>query len=179
MGLCKLRRKIMNKYSSRFTPIDNEYATCELTEVTLAVYNIDPDLITNKLGLKPTRFIKKGISNIMPSGVERIGRINSWLFSSENEVKSKDLRQHLDWILDMIEPVSKQLFELQRLPDIRIALQCIWWSKYGEGGPTLWPEQMNRMAKLNLECTFSFAWYGNYDEKITPDQLLVYPGHYK
>jgi hypothetical protein len=38
-------------------------------------------------------------------------------------------------------------------------VNCVWWSRYGDGGPTLWPEQMLRLAQLNLECSFEFAYY--------------------
>jgi hypothetical protein len=165
----------MSELSSRFTPLDDDYETCEKTNVTLAIYHIDPDVVTSKLCLKPNTIQKIGVPRTMPSGVVRIGKMNSWLFSSENELVSKDLRRHLDWILDKIEPISTQLIELQQIPKTRMALRCVWWSAYGEGGPTLWPEQMGRIAKLNLECTFSFSWYGDYGQRIPVDQLLIHP----
>jgi hypothetical protein len=148
----------MNEYQSRFEPIEDDYSTCQRTDATLAIYHVDPDLITHKLGIKPTSCMKKGAPNIMPSGVERIGRINNWMLSSENEVKSKDLRRHLDWVLDKIEPASKQLFELQQLPDVRMVLHCSWWGGApGGAGPMFWPIHIERMAKLNVEVWFSFG----------------------
>lgn len=151
----------MNEILSRMTPINDEYPTCERTEATLAIYNIDPDLVSKKIGVSPTSTQKKGIPKVMPNGSLHIGTIDNWLLSSEDYVSSKDLRRHLDWILDKIEPFAEQLKELQQLPDVKMAIRVVWWSADGGGGPTLWPEQMERMAKLNLECTFSFAYYGN------------------
>ncbi|WP_276207925.1 hypothetical protein [Vibrio neptunius] len=34
-----------------------------------------------------------------------------------------------------------------------MTVNCNWWSS-GSAGPTLWPEQMSILAKLNLECAF-------------------------
>ena len=34
-----------------------------------------------------------------------------------------------------------------------MSVNCIWWSR-GTGGPTIWPEQMAVLAKLNLELSF-------------------------
>jgi hypothetical protein len=165
----------MTDLSSRLTPINDLYPTCELTYATLAIGYIDPDLITKKLNLTPTRIQKKGIPRVMANGKTRIGNIDNWLLSSKNEISSKDIRRHIDWLLDLIEPTTSQLLEIQLIDGVKMSIRCVWWSAHGEGGPTLWPEQMERMAKLNLECTFSFAWYGDYNRRITPDQLLVHP----
>ena len=152
---------MVNELSSRFTPIDDSYQTCDRTETTLAIYNINPTLVTKKLGVIPTFSQQKGEPIVFRNGNKGIGTINSWLLSSESEVISRDIRRHLDWLLDKIEPAVAQLRELQQHPDVRMAIRCVWWSADGGGGPTLWPEQMRRMAQLNLECTFSFAYYGD------------------
>lgn len=33
---------------------------------------------------------------------------------------------------------------------------CLWC---GDGSPVLWPEQMQGLAALNLECSFEFTYY--------------------
>lgn len=152
----------MNKVSSRFTPINDSDPDCDRTVATLAIYHIDPILVTQKLNLVPTGGQKKGFPKVMRSGKTEIGTIDSWLLSSENHTSSKDVRKHLNWLLDQIEPVAKQLKELQQLPEVKMTIWCVWWSASGGGGPTLWPEQMERMGKFNLECNFSFA---HYDEE--------------
>jgi hypothetical protein len=165
----------MSDLKSRLTPVDDVYPSCERTEATLAIYHIDPNLISNKLSLNPTSIQQKGKPRLMRNGRHVIGGVDSWLLSSEGFVQSKDLRRHIDWLLDQIDPIETALKQLQEIPEAKMAIRCVWWSTSGEGGPTLWPEQMNRIAKLNLECTFSFAWYGDYDRPITSDQLLVHP----
>lgn len=155
----------MYELSSRFTPVNDADPGCERTEATLAIYNVDPALVTRRLGVTPTMSQAIGIPRIMPSGKKDVGRINSWLLSTEDShVVSKDIRTHLDWLLDRIEPAAAQLRELQQYPDVKMTIWCIWWEAEG-GGPTLWPEQMRRMANLNLECGFSFACYGDDEDK--------------
>ena len=35
-----------------------------------------------------------------------------------------------------------------------MGIDCVWRSLAGHGGPVLWPEQMKKMSRLNLECSF-------------------------
>lgn len=155
--------------SSRFTPINDNDPGCEKTNVTLCIYNIDPDLVTERLGIKPTTDQKVGVERIMPSGRKRIGHMNSWLLSSKswfkaiaNPVSSKDIRTHLDWLLNLIEPSASQLLELQQMPDVKMVIRCSWWSTEKNGGSfALWPEQMEKMAKMNLECDLDISYYGD------------------
>jgi len=95
----------------------------------------------------------------MRSGRTVVGTVNSWLLTTENDVLSKDLRTHLSWLMDKIEPSGQALKELQQEPGIQMSVRCYWESAHGDGGPTLWPEQMKRMAELNLEISLTCADY--------------------
>lgn len=90
---------------------------------------------------------------------------NAWFLSSEQNVNSRDLRRHLDWLLARLAPAGEALRRLQQEQDVRMSVICIWWSAHGGGGPTLWPEQMKVMAELGLECGFEVAFFGNEDEE--------------
>ena len=46
-----------------------------------------------------------------------------------------------------------------------MTVQCIWWSATGQGGPTLWPEQMRLLAALNPECSFDVSLFGDEGEE--------------
>jgi hypothetical protein len=159
----------MNKMSPRLTPINDNDPECDKTHVTLCIYNIDPDLVTARLGIIPTICSKIGVERTMPNGSKQIGNINNWLLSSiswfssiPDPVSSKDIRTHLDWLLNKVEPSTSQLLELQELPDAKIVIRCSWWSAQKDGGCfTLWPEQMENLAKMNLECDFSISYYGD------------------
>jgi len=156
----------MSNLLSRRTSYDDEYPTCEFTYAELRVYpdKLDPISITRYLGVTPTSTVTKGERSINSLGRERIAKRNGWFLSSEGHVSSKDVRRHLDWLLDKLEPISNRLKELQEQPEVKMSIECIWWSAYGQGGPTLWPEQMKRMAEMNLECGFDVSFFGGEEE---------------
>lgn len=155
---------------SRFTPINDLDPSCSLTHVMLCIYHIDPDLVNQKLNILPTHQQKKDALSILPRGEKIINAISSWVLDSERNVSSKDTRTHLNWLLDKLEPVGAEILELQRITDVKMTIRCIWFSAEGLGGPTIWPEQMEKMAKLNLECAFSFADYSEDNNKESGTQ---------
>ena len=120
--------------------------------------DMKPSEVTEILGIKPTEWVEKGLPIV---GIKAIGKINGWFLSSESFVDSKDLRRHLDWLTAKLASSVDGLRKLQKTKDVQMSVNCIWWSRYGGGGPTLWPEQMRNLAELNLECSFDFAFYGS------------------
>lgn len=151
------------KDSDRYpTPYDDSYPTCEFTYAHLRVYTgeMEPEWVTQRLRVSPTHVNRKGESKVNSLGRERVSKRNGWFLSSEGKSSSLDLRRHLDWLLDKLEPSASQLRELQEAPGVTMDVSCIWWSAHAQGGPTLWPEQMRRLANLNLECQFDISFYG-------------------
>ena len=141
--------------NSHFTPLTDFEENCERTLAVLRIYpgEITPPEVTELLG----------VSQPLPSLRESI--------SSESFVESRDLRRHLDWLLDKVEPGSDGLNVLQQRPGVRMCVYCIWWSRHG-GGPTLWPERMRRLAALNLECSFDIQYYGEDGAQIQKCRLV-------
>ncbi len=154
---------IQDNANPHCTPLNDFEENCERTLAKLRIYpgEITAEEVTQALGMSPTSFITKGekIGTKVP-GQFRIGKMNAWFLSSEMFVKSMDLRRHLDWLLDRVEAGAEGLSLLQQKPGVRMCISCIWWSRHGGGGPTLWPVQMRRLAALNLECSFDFQYYG-------------------
>ncbi len=143
-------------------PYNDSYQTCERTVAQLRLYSgeIRPAEVTGLLGIEPTESTEAGGLIISKeTGRPRLTKYNAWFLSSENIVNSKDLRRHLDWLLDRLEACSEALHELQTRDGVQMQISCIWWTAHGGGGPVLWPSQMERMAHLNLECGFEFADY--------------------
>jgi hypothetical protein len=153
------------------TPVDDQYGTCERTCAVLRIYSGDmrPAEVSTLLGIVPAFTV--GVGEQKPSnsiGRSRVGKVNGWFLSSQSAVESKDIRHHLDWLLGILRQSSEELRELQEHPGVRMSVDCIWWSKQGGGGPTLWPEQMRGLSDLNLECSFDFAYYGDEDGESAP-----------
>ena len=142
--------------SSMLTPRDGEYATCAETYAELRIYPgaCSADEISKFLDLEPTRLQEKGASIRNSRGRVRKAARAGWFLSSESHVDSNDLRDHLDWLLMKLTGAARNLRSLQEQDNIKMTISCTWWSAAGHGGPVLWPEQMETLAKLNLECSF-------------------------
>ena len=156
------------RIQSRLTPVDDEYETCERTQATLRIATgaMPPDRVTELLNITPTGVTVLGkAARVTSRGSTHLGESNIWLLDSENFVTSKDLRRHVDWIISTVYSSREALFRLQEMPDVKMDVSCVWWSRHGGGGPTLWPEQMSRLAELNLEISVACAFYG---EEIEP-----------
>jgi hypothetical protein len=145
-------------------PTNDEDDNCDRTAAVLRMYSeeIDPQRITDALGIQPTRSITKG-AHIPIRDTDRywIGRVNAWLLSSEPYVTSTNLNRHLDWLIKTINGNADAFTKLQSWPGLEIFVGCVWWSKYGGGGPTLGPKQMMGLATLNLECSFDLQHYSD------------------
>jgi hypothetical protein len=133
---------------------DDEYASCARTYVTLRIYDLDPHSVSRKLQIEPTRILIKGERREPGSGrSSRPARVNGWFLTSEGAVRSRDVRRHLDWLLDQLAPHTQALINLQTA-SCRMDVSCFWSSAWGHGGPTLSPSIMRRLAALELETWF-------------------------
>jgi hypothetical protein len=151
---------------ARLTPMNDEYQTCERTCAELRIYGeaLDTDNLTRILGVSPTRTVRKGDVRRGIRGKGFTAKSNGWFLSSESHVESKDVRRHIDWILGQVECKSNVILSVGATEDVLMTVHCAWWSRAGQGGPTLWPEQMRRLAALDLECSFDISFYGDDDE---------------
>lgn len=154
---------IERRVLSRLTQRNVAYPSCEETYTKFFIYTEDtsPELISEQLDLEPTEFQVKGEKIINSRGRERIAGTSYWLLSSEGLVPSRDLRDHLDWVLNSIEGRSEALAAIQEMEGIRMVVSCVWVSRSGHGGPAVWPEQMAALAKLNLELSFDVYFDGD------------------
>ena len=155
----------MREVASRRTPYNDSYPTCERTCAELLIYPgaMDPVLVSKRLELEPTLLQRAGDRSRNSLGRERVTAVNGWFLSSEGRSSSMDLRRHLDWLLERLVPKRNAVLALQQIEGLKMGVNCIWWSAQGQGGPTLWPEQMRSLADLDLECSFDVSCYGDDD----------------
>lgn len=141
---------------SRITPIAPNFESCVECFSRLTIYPgaRHPDVITNMLNIQPTMINVVGDKVTNTRGRTREVMVSGWFLSTENIVVSKDIRQHIDWLVQAIRPRSRALKEIQEMSDMKITLRCVWFSLSGHSGPVLWPEQMKALAELDLECSF-------------------------
>ena len=139
---------------------DDNYSACEETFSTLRMYHdkVTPSEITQRLGVQPSKYFAKGDIRTKRG---KLYEINGWFLSSEHKVDSRDPRKHIDWVIDQIwnkKEVVLQLIQEGWSADI----SSYWVSSSGNGGPTLSPYQMERLAKLDIEVWWDV--YLSYDD---------------
>ena len=102
---------------------------------------------------------------------------HKWYLSSRNIVNSKDLRDHIDWLMEKLIVCamdSKQLvfnkITASMFRSVKLKLVCFWQSKYGDSGPTLWTEQMQALADFGVDCAFNIYYTDSEnDDEIEDD----------
>ena len=135
------------KGMGRRTAYDDAYPTCAETYATLRIYTgeMAPQAVSAALRLKPTKLLVAGKNG---------SQLNGWLLSSQTQVESRDVRRHLDWLLEQIVAAQEVLRRMQSEPDLWMDVFCYWRSTHGQGGPMLSPKQMQRLAELDLTIGF-------------------------
>lgn len=133
---------------------DDDYASCRKTFATLCLYHPvnDPSTVAEQLGLTPTRSFRQGDVRNARSTVHPTYPVSGWFFSTEESIKSRDLRRHLDYILGRLAHRGPQLSVL-RTQGWTTAVNCFWSSIQGHGGPTVSPVQMAGLVALDLELS--------------------------
>jgi len=137
---------------------DGSYDTCERACAELRVYYDEgvSQEITNLLGILPSRQRTRGEAFPNAEGGFFQAKHTAWIYSTEQECKSLDLRDHLELLLFRVDDRIK---EVQKLVGVKLGVCCIWWSK-GSGGPTIASHQMKKLGELGLECSFDVSFFG-------------------
>lgn len=131
---------------------DDSYPTCSRTYATLCIYlpnasNLDK--LTEKLGIQPSRTqvkgeIRKGQVREWPT---------AWFLESKGIVESKDVRRHINWLLDKLQDEAEIIQQLLT-EGSQIYLSCFWESAVGHGGPMLDAVILKRIVELGIGITF-------------------------
>jgi Domain of unknown function (DUF4279) len=150
---------------------DDAYGSCERTFATVRIYpgDIDPSEVTERLGIEPSKWQRRG--EVVQRGrfPPRVVSLNGWFLRSEGHVESRDSRRHIDWLLDRLTPKAEAVRSLQDA-GCRMDVSCFWASRQGQGGPTVSPQQMKRLSDLNIELWFDFyCAYEESDAEAVPD----------
>ena len=152
----------MGDVDSRLTPRDPAYRCIADMAATLLVYpkSVTSEDVTRLLKIQPTEAHNKGDVWVADRGRIHRQPLTLWMLSSEHEVQSADLRDHLDWLLRRLEGSLFELGALQRTEGTVMWITCVWHPTHNNtGGPALWPEQMALLAKLNLACAFDVYFF--------------------
>ncbi|MBL8824654.1 MAG: DUF4279 domain-containing protein [Planctomycetia bacterium] len=109
--------------------------------------------MTQRLGIQPTETQVKGTVLKPAAKISPTAALHGWFLCSKGLVDSRDIRNHLHWLLQQLSDKSVELNRL-RQENCRMWISCYWLSKDGQGGPILCPELMGQMSQLGLEIGF-------------------------
>jgi hypothetical protein len=127
-------------YSLKINPIAPNYETCAECWVVLSTSIVSAT--------------KDDITKL--SCIQSSNRRNyCWRLSSKKYIVSRDLREHIDWLISILTNAG---FNADKFCDTEFTLKCFWHSKYGDGGPMLCTEQTSALAKLGLDCVFDIYY---------------------
>jgi hypothetical protein len=138
---------------------DHEYATCAQTYATLCVFHddLDPDAVTRVLGFPPSSSHRRGdVRNCQRPIPYTAG---AWFLTSEGTIKSRDVRCHIDWLLEQVG-TKRSAFEQLKAQGCRMVISSYWLSAHGHGGPMVEPEAMRRLADLGVQIAFDVYFLG-------------------
>lgn len=165
---------MISKRIKTFFDYDDSYPTCSRAHATLCIYlpdNSNPDDLTKKFGISPSRTQIKGE---VRHGQER-NWPTAWFLGSKENVASKEIRRHIDWLLEQLKDKSEVINDL-RNDGAEIHLSCFWGSAVGHGGPMLDAEILKKIASLNIGIAFDIYFEGD-DETSDADEIRVSEQH--
>lgn len=147
------------------------------SKAALLIYSetLTPEMIGARLQLAASETFRKGESK--SSRVQIPRKVHQWnLYSPlEDEV---DLTEHVQWLLDALEP---KLDALQALfASCEVKFYFGFSSDHGQGGFTLNPPTLARLAKLGIPFSLSLyppdASWGSDPEDVPPPDSAAQPG---
>lgn len=142
---------------------DDEYPTCLDTYATLRIFlpeTLKPDVVTNSLGILPTRSFAKGEKF---GGSGQVRRHSAWFLSSQDAVASKDTRRHIAWLLERMSNKKDEIVFLRK-SEAELDI-CCYYLSVGQGGPTMSADQMTALGHLRLDVWWDIYFDSDVDTR--------------
>jgi hypothetical protein len=135
------------------------------TWATLRIWGkaLDPDMVTGQLGITPSTAFRAGDQRGKKK--DAIWKEGHWDISSEGHVSSNVLQDHIEWLLDQLEPAQARLRILLTEDDVRADIFCFWEFATHNAGIVFSPLVMRRIAALNLELDLDIYFAGDDELK--------------
>ncbi|MDH4227309.1 MAG: DUF4279 domain-containing protein [Deltaproteobacteria bacterium] len=117
----------------------------------IAGFDIDPDEIEDKIGIKATPVKGKAKTKTMRAGNRRPGY---WSINTKGKVESEDVNEHFSYLFAMLFPKRETIVELSR--NWEISFDVFWTSTrlFAGDGPQLSKETCAGVAQFNAEIGF-------------------------
>jgi hypothetical protein len=124
---------------------------------------LDPDRITALLGVQPTKAHRKGERYLAgPRAGYVSGRTGVWVLATDSTIKSLELHQHLEHLVNLIfrEPDREErlmrLHDLMSRDEVRADVSCFWRGRPGAQPPSVSMDVVSRFNELPAEIETDF-----------------------
>ena len=139
--------------TSNGTMFENENTTRIYATFILRGKELDPQAVTELLGITPSRSFKRGDIRTeqkkWPHGF--------WGLTSDERIQSPDLALHIEWVISQIEPNKEMLVELINGKNIDAEISCFWILPKSREGLSLSSELLERIAALGLNLNLDIC----------------------
>lgn len=126
--------------------------------------DIDPDEITQLLGITPAYKYKRG--DLHGENNQMVRKQGLWSITSAEKIESSDLQLHIEWLLTQLEPVKSPLSSIVSRPDIYAEISCIFNLFTIEWDDRLEPNLLERIAALNIMFGISIYYLNNLENRL-------------
>lgn len=140
------------------------YKACHDCKSQLLIFpeNLHPDKLSYIFNMEPTTKQVKGEYRENFEGKKILIKRSQWFIISEYHVPSKDLREHILWLIPQLKHFGNLPYYLQSriqeisLPtnfnvEIGMIISCTWNPLQDHGGPMLSSSLMESLAELSTE----------------------------
>ena len=119
--------------------------------------NVNPDVLTERLGVTPTKAYAKGDAYTSKAG-PRVREFGQWRVESSHLIKSTSTEKHAQAILKALESKKQLIQEYIKNSTDRVGISIYWEATdTAYGGFTLKSDTLRRLTDLCSEVDFRFV----------------------
>lgn len=127
------------------------------TSLRISGDDLDPDDITNQLGVRPTLAQKKG-DEIVDTGQQRVADTGVWLLAGKQSAHGT-LEQEITAILDLLTDDLRVWHSLTRRFKVDCFCGVFFEQESSGGGFSLSPSLMKALVERNISIGFDLYWF--------------------
>jgi hypothetical protein len=116
------------------------------TTLILRGEGLNPEEVTNSLGLNPSMSFKRGDRR----NETDIWKHNYWSLSSQDRIHSSNLAIHLEWLINQFEPEKSKFLEILNNKNTEGEISCFWILPTDHENLSLSPDLIKKIAELGL-----------------------------
>jgi hypothetical protein len=116
-----------------------------------------PDQLTKLLGIHPTLAYAKGEHYSRgPRSRDLRGRTGVWFLSTDDEVQSNSLADHIEWLLSQIAPNQAKLRRFVEQNSLHAVMTCFWHGPPGARPPIVPRQALDILEKIPAKLEEDF-----------------------